>query len=650
MDSMTAPSLLATLIIERDFATFAQLPAILYDWLRLTGFVAIFALLGLVAIRSSVGRGKVWTHGLSGMLSTTEPGGEAKLRVLLVLMAATFAGLIFFGGMMVAQMFQGKDPWEEMDKSPWLATGWLITSILALATLSWEFVLSSFGMSGRRLWAIARFSIIEALRKKVLWGFGILLLLFLFGSWFISSSRAETQWSTYVNIVYFILMALTLVTASTVACFSIPNDIRLQSIHTIVTKPVQKFEIVLGRILGLVLLLTVVLLVAALLSLLYIVRGVDPKVRETALRARQPLFGFLEFQELNAMGDWVRQDMGTFIGREYDLRQYIRGGSNQEAVWKYPTLEPRFGAAVPRLAQRDQVFVEFAFDIFRTSKGGPDRYREGVDVQLTFINRAKWRENRINEFRDAKDPQTGLPLSDAEKARIFGYYEPRPIRIVDEKADYYRIAIPGTLFDGLQPGSIFEIRVGCRTYAQYLGCYRYDLYLLDNEGNFFLNYLKGASSIWFFMVLVVVLGVVFSTYLNAPVSLMLVWLFMLLGQPALRGFMQTLTVDPSVDNPGGNALESLVRMVRKEALTSPLDESAGVNLVRTVDRYFFKNLFKAVYFVIPDIGQYNRAMFVAEGFNIPADELGMSLVLLLLYLFPFLLAGFYLINLREIAG
>jgi ABC-type transport system involved in multi-copper enzyme maturation permease subunit len=639
---------LATLVIERDFLSLNHLGEVLADWLAFAGPASIVGLLVLMLLRMGMGRGNVLTHGLTGMLDAKDEAQSWKLRVLVVLGGATLLGMIFLVGYMSVLTFQDRDPWKEMAGRPALRYAWLSVSGLAVATLSWEFLVGLFTMSGRRLWAIARFSMIEALRKKVLWGFGLLLLVFLFGSWFISSSRVETQWATYVNLVYFILAGLMLITASTVACFSIPNDIRMQSIHTMVTKPVQKFEVVLGRILGLVLLMTVVLLAAALLSLLYIIRGVDERVRQAALRAREPVFGNMVYQQLNPeMGVWETASMGTFIGREFDLRQYIRGGSNQEAVWMFG-LEPKSRAALSRLARRDWVSVEFAFDIFRTSKGGA-QVQEGVDVQFTFVNRAKWDDARYGDYREAKDA-SGLPLPPQEKARKFGYYEPRPVRVTDEKTDYDTLLIPGALFEGMPPGSVFEVRVGCRSNAQYLGCYRYDLYLLDAEGNFLWNYLKGATSIWFFMVLVVVLGVVFSTYLNAPVSLMLVWLFLLAGTGPMRSFIATLTQDPSPDNPGGNAMEALYRMADRQALTAPLEQTGTVRVLQTVDQYFFKYLFKGFYTVLPDLGQYMRTMYVANGFNIPADELAMSFILLGIYLFPFLLIGYYLINLREIAG
>ena len=58
-----------------------------------------------------------------------------------------------------------------------------------------------------------------------------------------------------------------LLAASLLAAFSIPSDVRSQTIHTVVTKPVERFEIVLGRILGYTLLMTAVLAVATGLGL-----------------------------------------------------------------------------------------------------------------------------------------------------------------------------------------------------------------------------------------------------------------------------------------------------------------------------------------------------------------------------------------------
>ena len=125
-------------------------------------------------------------------------------------------------------------------------------------------------------------------------GFVQLLLVFLFAGWFLPS-KAEDQVRTYVWAIYFAIWILFLMVAGLLGALSIPADIKSQSIHTIVTKPVEKFEIVLGRFLGYALLLTAGIVAVALLSLIYLARGVSDQAREESYKARVPIFGQLRF-------------------------------------------------------------------------------------------------------------------------------------------------------------------------------------------------------------------------------------------------------------------------------------------------------------------------------------------------------------------
>src|SRR5213592_4867852 len=88
---------------------------------------------------------------------------------------------------------------------------------------------------------------------------------------------------------------LFLMTASLLGSFGIPTDVKNQSIHTIVTKPVEKFEIVLGRFLGYAVLLTVGLALISGLSLIYVMRGVNEEAQKESFKARVPLYGKLSF-------------------------------------------------------------------------------------------------------------------------------------------------------------------------------------------------------------------------------------------------------------------------------------------------------------------------------------------------------------------
>ena len=140
----------------------------------------------------------------------------------------------------------------------------------------------------RRVWAIAQVTFKEAVRRRILWLFAFMLIFFLFASWFLDS-KPENQVRDYVGAIALAMAILLLIPAALLGAFGIPTDLNNQTIHTIVTKPVERFEIYLGRFLGIMQLMTLILLVMTAVSLLYLVRGVSPEAERESLRARVPL-------------------------------------------------------------------------------------------------------------------------------------------------------------------------------------------------------------------------------------------------------------------------------------------------------------------------------------------------------------------------
>src|SRR4029077_14729270 len=131
-------------------------------------------------------------------------------------------------------------------------------------------------------------------RNRVVYVFGIMALVFLFADWFVPY-KPENQVRNYVRVVYWSMTPLFLLTATLLGSFSLPTDIKNQSIHTIVTKPVERLEIVLGRFLGYGLLLSAGLAAMSVLSYLYILRGVTREAREESFKARVPIYGRLSY-------------------------------------------------------------------------------------------------------------------------------------------------------------------------------------------------------------------------------------------------------------------------------------------------------------------------------------------------------------------
>ncbi len=125
------------------------------------------------------------------------------------------------------------------------------------------FLLMLFEAEGP-VWAIAKLSFKEAVRSQVLWIFLIGVLPFVFPlQWFATAkTKSSDELRSITSFVTIVLSLLTLIPALLVTAFGIPNDIKNLNIYTVVSKPVLRFEIVLGRFVGYVSLMTLVMAAA----------------------------------------------------------------------------------------------------------------------------------------------------------------------------------------------------------------------------------------------------------------------------------------------------------------------------------------------------------------------------------------------------
>src|SRR5262249_9029947 len=150
--------------------------------------------------------------------------------------------------------------------------------------------------------------------KGIVWVALIIPLIYLYSDWYLTPALPKDQLAQRVKVVYYALTLLIVVTALLLGSFSIPTDVRNQTIHTIVTKPVERYEIVVGRFLGYALLLLLEVAVLAGLSLFYAVRGLDREAVEESFRARVPLLAkHLDFYNTR----------GESVGREWAYRKYF---------------------------------------------------------------------------------------------------------------------------------------------------------------------------------------------------------------------------------------------------------------------------------------------------------------------------------------
>lgn len=367
-------SLFASLVIDRAPLQWEEMPTALLAWLQNAGGVAAFGV-ALVLLASALSR-DTQESPLWNLTVALRP-----LRFVL-LFACSVAGigyalllLVWIGGLFkipnVRFLLPRPSPFYALTIGDYILAGCgAIGLFVAVMPIAFDAVTR---LSWGRIGAIARLSWKEAVRGRVVWVFGAMALVFLFADWFVTY-KPENQLRNYVRVVYWSMTPLFLLTAGLLGSFSIPNDVKNNSIHTIVTKPVEKFEIVLGRFFGYAALLTVGLGVVSLFSLIYLIRGVNEEATRESYRARVPVYGHLHFHGTKSARE------GDNVGREWTHRTYITGPTlrqrdpvRQYAIWDFPEVPADV------LGRKDPMLFEYAFDIFRLSKG-----IEGKGMNCTF--------------------------------------------------------------------------------------------------------------------------------------------------------------------------------------------------------------------------------------------------------------------------
>jgi hypothetical protein len=688
----------ASLIIEREPLQWQELPGSIAAWFKDAGGVAQIACLIFLAVSLA--------QLISGAkINWKRASGLRLLAVLVVVAQVFYLGFLFllliqgpqFGGPELLRKsadrtMQRLPNAETVPITAYTLQDWLLTlgGACALLAFTLPILLKLKRLSWRRIGALARLSFKEALHRRVVWVFWLMGIVFLFAGWFIPY-KPEDQVRTYVEVVYFGMSVLLWLTGSLLGAFSIPRDVRDQTIHTIVTKPVERFEIVLGRMLGYAGLLTVVLAVLTGLSLVYVVRGVTEDAKTESYKARVPVFG-----ELSFFG--TKENKGESVGREWEYRKYLPGPNptspNQQkpyAIWSFASLPAG-------LAQRDQpVPVEFTFDIFRTTKGDLNR---GVFCTFTFASGhlpTGEIERRVSALRlerpELLKKVRDLRLVEDQLIAKYGVYEDTAIEAFDyhtqsttvpasllkkaiedgdrernkdleanakeredlerarpnlSNSEYQRRLQQQTETEAQRAGKPYLkvlVNINQHSHNQLLGVARRDLYLLANELPFWQNFIKGSIGLWFSMMLLLGVAVACSTYLSGIISWIVAMVLFILGffLEEIRRMAEGIG--------GGGPMESSFRFFNRLNMNAPMEDSPTKSLAQSGDE-LFRLWLRQFLKIIPDVNRFDLTTYVGSGFDIPWIGVLLldNLLPLVAYLLPWLVLSYYLMELREVAN
>lgn len=526
-----------------------------------------------------------------------------------------------------------------------------------------------------RILAIARLTVKEAIRRKVIVVFIVFSIILLFAGWFLDTESTDPA-QLYISFVLTTTNFLTIMLALLLSAFSIPTDIKTKTIYTIVTKPVRATEVVLGRIFGFAFVISVLLALMCFTSYVFVVRGlshehqvdmrtvervdgvlrgvttrdsfhrhefeVDESFRMTEesmghihsitenedgsltvgqpegmLQARVPVFGTLRFNDRD--GNPV--DKGINVGKEWSYRSYVEGQTLHTAIWTFEGLTPeRFPDGLP---------LDLTLGVFRTFKGDIETGIRGV-ILVTNPNVAKGVQSEPISF--VSQEYTTQRIVIPRKIRPFGASADS-----EEELD---------LFDDLVDEGKLEIWLRCDDAGQYFGVAQADVYVAARNAPFWWNFVKGYIGIWLQMLLVTSLGVMFSTFLSTPVAILATLSTVLVGYN--DQFITDLLNGTAV---GGGPVESLIKLGNQQPITAELDVSPlAKSIVQWIDFVFMAGM-KGVAAVLPNFDEVGRmTSYVAHNMNVYGDLLTRNVVTTFVYVLGISLIGYFFLRTREIAA
>jgi hypothetical protein len=302
----------------------------------------------------------------------------------------------------------------------------------------------------RRMWAVATNTIRQALRMKVAAIFiALLVLLPVMGYTATGDGTLKGRLQTFVSyglsLTGLLLSLLTLI----VSIYTVTSDIEHRQIYTVVTKPIRRYQIILGKVLG-----VIVLDVALLVLFAGIVYGVTswiPKFVNATDEERQAVDN--EFYTARAslvppLADVQKEVEATYRKLSKEDLATIYPNMSQQEVFKQLTnrkrLEKRAAAVGQMLVwefhnvkvhdPNQSLFVRFKYDVSVTPQdeqvygqwqvGDPRQFQPGAPAQVQTRIWQQTRKDIVRKFHELEVP-AAVVAKDGYLA--VGFYNPPPL-------------------------------------------------------------------------------------------------------------------------------------------------------------------------------------------------------------------------------
>ena len=347
-------------------------------------------------------------------------------------------------------------------------------------------------------------------------------------------------------------------------------------------------------------------------------------------RARVPVYGeSLTFYDRQGS----LKEKGLNVGKEWEYRGYVDGGN---ALSRFSLSKATFdfeNFRENKFPSGDVIPIEMTLGVFRTYKANVEkRVTGGIQFESVPNELDPKFVSEVIDFETNEYAVQTLPIS----RKILGK-KLAPDGKILEQGEY-------DLFDDFagENGKI-KLNLTCRDNNQYLGVAKADLYFRAQDGVYWFNFFKGYIGIWCQMMIIISMGVAFSTFVSAPIAMLGTSVMIIIG--FFTAFIREMTL---ASHEGGGPIESLIRVVTQKNMILDLDTGVTQTVVEQLDKLIVQ-LLNAMTYLAPNFNQLNFSEFLTYGYAIDSDRILVALTITLGFCAGLTILGYFALKTREIA-
>lgn len=328
------------------------------------------------------------------------------------------------------------------------------------------------------------------------------------------------------------------------------------------------------------------------------------------------------------------KEKGINVGKEWGYRGYVDGGnamtrtSLSKATFEFEDFtEARFGSA-------DILPMEMTLGVFRTFKGDVEKRVTGA-IQFESVPESDLDDKFVSDVIDFETNEFSVQILPISR-KILGKKVGPDGRLVD-RGEY-------DLFTDFAGGNgKLNLSLTCRDFNQYLGVARADLYFRASDQVYWWNFAKGYVGIWCQMMIIIAMGVAFSTFLSAPITMFSTIVMIIIG--FFSKFIREMT---EASHEGGGPIESMIRVVTQKNMILDLDTGVTTTIVEQTDNLIVQSL-SAMTYLAPNFSQLNFSNFLTYGYAIDSHRILVALTITLAFCIGLTILGYFALKTREIA-